>query len=274
MIQYSLQPAHHPDWAWQTPEGFRDEPSVLPFVFTDILADGKSKFLGLPVQCDDDADFHVRALLCPQLGITPAGSAVGTSGSESTPGRIRISTGNEQQLSRDLVLYGGVWCAAGWSNLYAAGGSLVDPVVIPAGGALLVDLQLATTGQPSTALQSSGSSTLLFYYNVFGTAGDGHTLTLLDPGAPNSPLSGSAAAGDGTVSLATDGGGALITTLAELADFINVTADLAALFVGSLSGDGSELAAADVLTFDNGGPGGVVSVAGAFVGVKRFKLAC
>ena len=133
MIQYSKQGAHHPDWAWQTPEGFRDEPFVLNFVLPGIMADGKTFYQQLPVQVDDDADFLVRAFLCPQLGLNPRGVSTGSSGGAASPGKVRISTSNGQQLSRNMLLYSGIWCGAGMSNLTAAGGSLIDPLVVPAG---------------------------------------------------------------------------------------------------------------------------------------------
>jgi hypothetical protein len=271
MIQYSKQAAHHPDWAWQTPAGFRDEPFVLNFLLPGLVADGATTHYGLPVQVEDDADFLVRSLLLPQIGLAPRGSAIGGSGVNS-PGRVRITTSNGQQLSRDLVLYAGIWGGAGMANLLAAGGSMVDPLPVPAGGALLLDVLLATTGQPASASTTVNDTTLLVYANVFGAAGNGRTITIIDPGAPNSPLSVVMAGNNATISLQTDALGAISTTFFLLAQFINSNASLEPLYVAEVSGvPVEEIVAPDVLNFVGGTAGGLVDLAGAFVGVKRYK---
>jgi hypothetical protein len=268
---YSQQSAHHPDWAWQTPAGFRDEPFVLNFVFRDLLADGITLHRSLPVQCEDDADFLVRSVLFPQLGLAPRGSSIAGPG-VSSPGRVRITTGNGQQLSRGLVLYSGIWCGAGMPNLLAVGGSLVDPLPVPAGGALSVDLQLATTGQPANASTTVNDTSLLVYANVFGVGGNGRTITIVDPGAPNSPLSVVLAGVNATISLQTNALGAISTTFLALAQFVNSNALLAPLYVAEVLGvPVEEIVAPGVLNLVGGSAGSLVDITGAFIGVKRYK---
>lgn len=271
MMQYSKQAAHHPDWAWRTPEGFRDEPFVLNFVLPDLLADGVTRHEGLPVPVDDDADFLVRSVLIPQLGLAPRRTSVAFP-PVSTPGRVRITTSNSQQLSRGLVLYSGIWCGAGMPNLLATGGSLVDPLPVPAGGALVLDLVLATTGQPANASTTVNDTTLLVYANVFGAGGNGRTVTIVDPGAPNSPLFATPAGSNVTISLQTDGLGAIATTFFLLAQFINSSPIVSPLYVAEIFGEPvEEIVAPAVLNLAGGTAGGLVNVAGAFVGVKRYK---
>ena len=269
-VCYSACPSFRPDWAWSTPEGFRDELFVWNWSFT-VPGNG-SIVQGLPVQADDDADFYMRAIFCPQLAIVPR-SLYGDAYTPRNTGFMRLSTSDGRQLSRDLLLTMGYLCAGGFAGEQGFGGSLVDDLRIPRGGAVSLDVQLGTNAKFAEEQQAFGASTMRFYANVYGTSGNGRTVELINPGAPNVALSAAAISNGIQVTLGTNGAGTVTSTVAQVVAIINDTSAVAALVLAHYDGPGTDLASAvGPLALVGGEASENIQFSGAFLGYKRFAV--
>ena len=274
---YDPDRLYKPQWATETPEGFRDETYIVPFQFT-VPGNG-SLVRGLPWQLDDDVPYIIRAINFPQIGqvLVPGGGG--------TPGLCRIWDSHGNPLSQGLVLGLGMWCQGGVDvdslggtpgnpSHYGNGFPIEPEIECAPGGVLLFDFQLSTNALIAQFfdLIGGGPNGLTFWAGVFGTAGNGRTIQLVDPGAPNVPLSVAVIGVNVTITLATDGGGVITTTSADIATLLLNTPAAAGVMSAQPSGDPNQVVAAfGPSPLASGTAGTDIAVVGSFIGVKRFK---
>lgn len=96
------------------------------------------------------------------------------------------------------------------------------------------------TSTKATVSVLRGGNGFTFTAKVGGIGGNSKTVSLVDPGLQNSPLTVSVSGNAVTVNLATDNSGALISTLTEVANAINLSA--ASPVSASVTGVGSTVA--------------------------------
>lgn len=253
-----------PQWAYATPDGFRDEIYEYPFSFT-VLADGKTPALNLPLQLDDDVPSILRAIVFPNCG--PSLS------STQFPAFVRIRDSNGNPLSDGLVLAAGVYGLSGAANANAFGFPFEPEILCAPGGTIVFDFLVGSNGGVSqVAIAFGGSGGILFFAQIQGAAGNGLTIQLIDPGAPNVPLSVALVGGVHVqVTLQTDGGSAIISTDAQVAAIINATPAVAAVMgaVGPV-GAPTVVNAVAQTPLVGGANGTPVTLNGTLVAVKRF----
>lgn len=263
-----------PQWAYQTPDGYRDDFYVIPFSFK-VPADGKL-YLAFPVQMDDDVPYLIRGILFPIIGTAQPNA--NTIPPLAFPGLVRMWDSHGNTITEGLVLALGVWAQSGFSDaktptgINAFGFPIEPEVECSPGGAILFDFQLNTNAVPATFTDGTGS--LLFASSVYGTGGNATTIQLVNPGAPNVALSVAVAGTAVTVTLATNGASALTSTWAQVAAAINGNAAAAALMSAVVLQNGSTVAAAIGLTNLAGGAAAnptPITITGSLIGVKRFK---
>ena len=255
-----------PQFAYSTPAGFRDEPFIVPFIFT-IPGDGLLQ-RQLPWQLDDDQPFIIRGISFSQIG---------ENSQSVSPGLCRIWDTIGNPLSKDLVLGLGQWANGsqdGQGAVFANGFPIEPDVECAPGGALFFDFQIQTTEfVATTQLVGGAGGSIILVAGIMGTGGNGRTITLVDPGAPNSALAVSVVGVNVSVSLETDGAGVIITTYSELAQAINDDPDTYGVMSGffdPLSDDGPvDPVAATVL--DGGTAATPITLLGSLYGVKRFR---
>lgn len=108
---------------------------------------------------------------------------------------------------------------------FGFGWPLEDELVCPPAGTFLFDFQISTNATVALFSIVDVLLTITFFAGVWGTAGNGVTITLIDPGAPNVPLSLAIVGGVNVeVTLATDGGGVVTSTFQDIADIVNAEA--------------------------------------------------
>jgi hypothetical protein len=225
--------------------------------------------LNWPMQLDDDVQYFIRAIYF-------SADPLNTLNQDSFPGtlvRIRDCYGNP--LSDGLVLSMGVWCNQE-ENINGFGFPVEPEVECPPGGTLLFDFQIYSQGNFASFLDVIGPSSLFFQSSVMGAAGNGRTITLVDPGAPNVPLSVSVGGVDNvdvTVTLATNGASVITSTVADVQAIITATPAAFASMFATVTGPLTTLATALAATPLVGGSDavGTVPIIGSFMGVKRFK---
>jgi hypothetical protein len=258
---------YKPAFAFKTPDGFWDEQYLIPFTFT-VPGDGSPSFRNM-IQMPDDAPWILRGIILPQIGISS-----GFMDSGRTPGAARLWDGRGNPMSKGLVLTLGAWCQSGYGGVNAFGYWFADEVIFEPGGNSMLDLQLNTNAGIAIANLIFGVDSIIFLANVYGTAGNGTTVNLIDPAAANSPLSISV--GPGLVidiNLETDGAAAIVTTSQEVIDIINETpAALALVMAWLAAGTGLEVVTADVAVLAGGTAGTDITVNGCLLGVKRRPI--
>lgn len=259
-----------PQWAYPTPDGYRDEPFVVPFTFT-VLADG---FIhkAFPWHLDDDVPYLIRAILFSQVG---TGVAPGPSnpGSFGFPALMRITETHGNPLSQTdpspLCLTLGAWCQSPAFNGAAAQvqnafGFPIEPEIECApGGTILFDFQISTTAVVAFFSFVVGAETIIFSANVFGVAGNAIQIHVINGAALAIAVVGTAV----TVTLNTG-----VSTLQDVANIINSTPAAAALIIATLSG-GAPLTVmvAFALTNLSGGTAATpITLLGSLLGCKRF----
>lgn len=265
---------YKPQWAYKTPEGYRDDFYVIPFSFL-VPADGLLH-LGFPVQLDDDVPYLVRGIIFPMIGT--AQPNYNTIPPMAFPGLVRMWDSHGNPLTEGLVLALGVWGQSGFADaktptgINAFGFPIEPEVECSPGGAVIFDFQLNTNAVPATL--TDGSSSILFASVVYGTGGNATTIHLVNPGAANVPLSVAVVGSAVTVTLATNGASALTSTWSDVAAAINGNAAAAALMSAVVLQNGSTVAAAIGTTNLAGGAAAnptPITVTGSLIGVKRFK---
>lgn len=274
---------YKPQWAFKTPKGYRDELFLVPFHF--VVPGNGQAIVSLPWQLDDDVPFIIRGIVFPEIGLNEGGFISGG----NTPGmcRIRDTQGNplssnsipqsaaNQQNFGGRILALGVWSQSAFGGRNAFGFPLDPEIECAPGGAVLFDFQLSTNATIANFFHPDllALGGIEFDAAVFGTAGNAFSIHVVNPGAPNIPLSVAVVAGAVTVTLATNGGGALISTFLQVEQIINNTPAVRAVMSAQLNG----AVAAEIM--DAFGPsalsGGEASVDivldGTLIGVKRFK---
>ncbi len=259
-----------PQWAYETPDGFRDETILIDFKFTVSGTGNPGQSVNLPWQLDDDQPFILRAIFFPQLGI---GVDINNN-LLTTPGLCRIWDTSGNPLSEGQILSLGAWCGNTIDNAAGAFGFPVEPdVTCSPGGALRFDFQLSTNARPAQAIVNGAGASLIFLRNIFGTAGNDLTsIELIDPGAPNIPLSVAVVAPRHVqVTLATDGASAITSTFPDVAAIINGDAAAGALIFAIAQGSTTEVITAHGQTNLVGGAAAEdIEVRGTLIGVKRF----
>ncbi len=248
-----------PQWAYPTPDGYRDEPYFIPFTF-NILMNG-SLVSDLPLQLDDDAPYLWRAIVIPLLNPQIASPPF-------SPGFVRIRDSHGNPLTDGLILSLGAYGLSGLQNHNAFGFAIEPEIECAPGGTLLFDFQLNSNGSASSL---PVQALLVVFATLFGTAGNGLTIQLIDPGAPNVPLSVALVGGVHVqVTLQTNGASALISTFAQIAAIINGTPAVAAVMGAVAQGPG--VAAAQAQTpWHPGSDGTAANLNGTLIGVKRWK---
>jgi hypothetical protein len=265
---------YKPQWAYRTPEGYRDDFYLVPFSF-QVPADGLLH-LGFPKQLDDDVPYLIRGILFPMIGTAQPNANVIPP--LAFPGLVRMWDSHGNPLSEGLVLALGVWAQSGFSDaktptgINAFGFPIEPEVECSPGGAVVFDFQLNTNAVPATL--TDGTASLVFASTVYGTGGNATTIHLINPGAPNVPLSVAVVGSAVAVTLATDGASALTSTWSQVAAAINGNAAAAALMSAVVLQNGSTVAAAIALTNLAGGAAAdptPITLTGTLIGVKRFK---
>jgi len=259
-----------PQWAYKTPAGYRDETFLVPFSFV-IAGDGRL-VRQLPWQLDDDVPYIIRGIFFPEIGQVLSDR----SGSGFFPGLCRIWDTHGNPLSQGLVLGLGAWCQGGVDpdgNTYAGGFPIEPEIECAPGGALLFDFQLSTNATIAQFFDNlGGGNSITFWAGVFGTAGNGRTITLTDPGAPNVPLSIAFVGVNVNITLATDGGGVITTTAQDVANLLLNTPAAVGIMAATVDGNPATLVTALAATpLAGGGASTPITVNGTFIGVKRFK---
>lgn len=272
-VCYSLANAWRPDWAWPSEPGFRYEWFYRNFQF--VIPGTGAALMELPIRIDDDGDFLVQAIHIPQLAIVPfdmRGDTYMSGANARATGLARIRTSDGKQLSTEMILSLGAWAAAGFAGISGTGPSINDPLIVPAGGVLSLDVQCTTNATWAVITATFGAATIFFEANVFGVSGNGLTIELIDPAAPNVPLSAAVVAGGVEVTLGTDGASTITSTVADVVNIINDTTAVAAVMMSQSFGDSSELAAAvGPLVLDGAVAATDIDLYGAFMGWKRIK---
>lgn len=256
--------AYKPQWAYKTPEGFRDEPYTLPFLFT-VSGSGLVPATDLPLQLDDDVPFIVRGIYFPQIG-----TATGLTGQIPAVCRIRDSHGYSlsqnggpgfQTLASDLILALGAYCLTGTDG--GAFGFPIEPEVIcEPGGTLLFDFLVSTN---AAVASFSGEGTITFLANTFGTAGNVVSIEIINGAGVSVSVIGSAV--QFTVIIG-------VTTVAELQAALLASPAASAIIQASyLPSSGGALVGLVAVNLLTGGAASAsdVTIVGSVLGVKRFK---
>lgn len=257
---------YKPQFAYATPPGFRDEPFWMPITFR-VLADGLI-YKQFPVNCDDDVPWIFHAIVFPQLG---TGLSVS---SNATPGLCLIRDTYGNPLQKGMLLALGPLSQSGFESANAFGFPLEPAVECAPGGSLTFDFQLSSNAGVAQAFLSFGGLVQLFFLaNVFGTAGNAFTVELIDPGAPNIPLSVAVVGGIHLqVTLATDGAGVITSTAGEVAVAVNSSSAALAIEWVLAQGVLTTLVTAVAQTALTGGSVSTeVDLHGTLLGFKRFR---
>lgn len=266
---YNPSLSFKPQWAYLTPQGYRDEVYLVPFTFT-VLANGLPVF-NLPLQLDDDAPYILYAIDFATIG--PNGDVAG----EFLPGlaRIRDTHGNPlsaNSTNNGLIYTLGALGASGLQNENAFGFVFEPGIECAPGGTLLFDFQLSSSGFRAEFLDTIVGGSILFYATVFGAGGNAFSIELIDPGAPNVPLSVALVADVVEVTLATDGGSAITSTLDDVAGILNSTPAISVVMSALVTSGGATVATALGVTPLTGGQDGTNQVLnGTLIGVKRWR---
>jgi hypothetical protein len=264
---------YKPEWAYKTPAGFRDELFIVPFHFV-IPGDGRP-VIQRPWQLDDDVPFIIRGIVFPEIGLNNLSHEFNANG---RPGlvRIRDTQGNplsENPLYDGRILSLGAWGQSGFDGRNAFGFPIDPEIECAPGGAVLFDFQISTNAGIASAQHSDAAETIEFDASIYGTAGNAFTIELRNPGANNIPLSVAVVGGAVTVTLATDGGGAITSTYVQVEQIINTSAAARAVLSAKLSGPTPDqvITAMGITNLAGGSASTPITLDGSLIGVKRFK---
>jgi hypothetical protein len=288
-------PLFKPQWAYPTPEGFRDEMFTVPFAF-ELDGDGRL-VRSLPWSFDDDVPYLIRGIVFPQIGThepingvtqNPAFCRIWEPHGNPLSSRGLVNADGPEYL--DLALALGVWGQSGYEEggqgINGWGFPIEPEIECPPGATVLFDFQMKTTAGIGILDVSGVDDIMEFVAGVIGVAGASFTIALLDPGAPNVPLSVALVGGVNVqVTLATDGGSALISTFAQVVAAVNAAALAGSIpapapnsafpimYAYLIAGDGTDIAAAFVATpLVTGATASTdVYMTGVLLGVKRFQ---
>lgn len=173
-------------------------------------SDGEDDYLFLSGQTPANADAYVVMNFTDSAGVRRVFMPLGT-----RPGQFS-----------SIVFYGATWLQTGPIN---------DP------GDYIFSLKSGGLG--GTLEIDFDSAGVLRLTGIAANATP--TITIVDPGTPSQPLSVSITGTDVTVSLATDGGGTITSTVADIQAALDADADIAAVMSASDLGDGLANAVAE-----------------------------
>jgi hypothetical protein len=262
-----------PQWADSIPAGYRAELFLIPFSFT-VPGDG-SIIRGVPWSLDDDVPYLLRALFFPQLGNWP------TVPGSNSPGYCRIWDTQGNPLSLGLVFAFGMMGIAGLTfdptanvqETFAWGFPFEPFIFCDPGGTLAFDFQLDTNAIVAAFQLAVGGSFITFTAGVYGTSGNGRTITLVAPGSANSPLSIAVVGNAVTINLATNGASAIVSTVNDVANLINSSAAAVGVMGASVFGAGTDVFAggSGPHTLTGGVASSPIVLNGTMIGQKLFK---
>jgi hypothetical protein len=289
-------PLFKPQWSYPTPPGFRDEFFAVPFHWT---IDGAGLLVrSLPWTLDDDVPYLLRGITFSQIG-----THVPNFVASQSPGFCRIWEPHGNPLSSrgsintdgpeyfDLALALGVWAQSGFSQdgvgINAFGFPMEPEIECPPGSTLLFDFQLHTNASPGSVDVLGGFDFMEVVSGLIGNAGAVITFEAIDPGAPNVALSIAVVGGIHVqVTLATDGGSALISTFNDVIALINAAGaagliplpapnqafPLVYAYLGG-AGTGIEIVPAfpETALTNGANPSTPMYITGSLLGVKRFQ---
>lgn len=161
---------YKPDFAFKTPEGFRDEQFQIPFTFT-VPGNG-APIQNLAISADDDVPWLLRGLFFPQLGLKENQTDPPATGF----GRIWDAKGNP--MSQGIVLTLGAWCQCGGDELCGWGFSFDNDLYVDAGGAVRLDLICSTNASWARADMTFGGDSIRYDANIYGTSGNGRQIKI------------------------------------------------------------------------------------------------
>jgi hypothetical protein len=288
-------PLFKPQWAYPTPDGFRDEVFTVPFKF-EIEGDGLL-IRSLPWALDDDVPYLIRGIVFSQIGTHQP-----INGVAQNPGFCRIWEPHGHPLSSrgmvnadgpeyfDLALALGAWSQSGFQEgtegINGFGFPIEPEIECSPGSSVLFDFLLRTSAGIGSFSVSGLVDTMEFVAGVIGTAGAAFTIQLIDPGAPNVALSVALVGGVHVqVTLATNGASVITSTFAQVVAAVNAAGAAGTIpapapnsafpimFAYVTAGDGSEVASAVAQTpLSSGATASTdIYVTGVLVGVKRFQ---
>ena len=262
---YDPTALYKPQFAYETPAGYRDELYLIEFSFV-VQANGKIQTLNLPVQLDDDVAYILRAIVFPNCGLEALGAS-------SLPAFVRIRDSEGNPLMSDLILSAGIYGASGAGDDNAFGFPFEPEIVCTIGGAIIFDFLAGSNGFFSSHTFAFNVQGVMFFAVIMGAAGNGLTIQLIDPGAPNVALSAALVGGVHVqVTLATDGGSVITSTVDDVAAIVNSTPAVAAVMGAVVIGPPPQLVTAKAQTALTGGVDGTtLTLNGTLIGVKRFK---
>jgi hypothetical protein len=259
---------YKPQWAYPTPEGFVDELFLVPFQFT-IPGDG-SLVVGFPWSLDDDVPWLFRAIVFPELGtsLDAAGLPMGF------PGLYRIRDTHGNPLSnnvpsnpRGLVLAHGVYSQSallvGGIATNAFGFPLEPEIYCEPGGVLLFDFQVSTNALIAKLLKTDAPESIQFDANVFGVAGNGITVAIVNGGALGVVVAGQAV----TITINTG-----VSTYQQVRDLIMNTPAARAVVTAQLIGaaPGTVITAMVATHLAGGAASSPMLLQGCLIGEKRL----
>lgn len=281
-----------PQWAYSVPAGTRPEVFLVPFTF-QVPADGLIH-PGYPWRLDDDVPYVMHGIVFPQIGtgqqiqppppIAPGGPLAGINYPVPALCRITDTQGNPlSPQSSAPVLALGVMSQSGFNSINAFGFPIEPAVLCSPGGVVLFDFQLSTNATPGYTTLTGVAESITVELAFFGTGPftGPVALNLIDTGVPLTPLSITVGVIGITltitVTLQDNGGGALVTTYAQLAAALNadpaVTAIASAYITGTNPNEilSTGVNAGDQQMLINANASTVVTVQGTIIGVKLFE---
>jgi len=267
-VKFAPNPLFKPQWAYSTPDGFHDEMFILGTFTFSLPGSGGVVTQDLPVQCDDDVPYYIRGIM---FGGNAANFFIRIRDTYNNPIVGAQPAGNIAGVLSTLVLGVGCWCSQ--TDGDNAFGFPIEPEVeCSPGGSVLFDFLGTSNGTAASVALTSGGTTLTLTAALMGAAGNGATITLVNPAAPNVPLSVAVVGRNVTVTLATDGASALTSTWLDVANIINDTPAAFAVMFATLSGPPftTVIPAHGLATLAGGlNSSEPITIQGTFIGVKR-----
>lgn len=267
---YDTNRPYLPEFRFGTPKGFRDEPYIVPFSF-QVPTNGNPVF-GLPISLDDDAPFIWRSIVFPMVGLTKAVMAAFPA--SGFPCLVRFWDTRGNALQKGLVLTAGAWCQSGFGN-NGWGFPLDDEIECDPGGVVQLDIQapLISSGGFAFLTALGTAESITFTAVTSGTAGNSIHIVFEIVG-PSASLVIGVVGSTITIQLASDAGGESTSTFADVMAAMNGDVSASALVHTTIAGSNSAEVIQPGLLGERGallaGGGGVSTVSGNLIGVKRF----
>lgn len=258
-VCYAPRVLYKPQFAYKPRPGYREESFILPFNFS-VPADGKL-YENFPWKLDDDVPYLLKAMVFPEIGTSQ----------QILPSLVRVRDTYGNPMSQGLVLSFGAQGQSGFAGINAFGFPFDCEVECEKGGVILFDFQIDANSSPGPGIAGlSIAGDLFVEANIYGVIGNSYSIALLDPGAPNVPLSVAVVGNEVVVTLATDGGSAITSTYAQIAAAINASAAASALLIAT-SVSAVVAVALPQTPLSGGAPATNVQIQGTLLGAKLWK---